>query len=144
MPFKLLRFAEKQGLVIDYWEFKYPIRAVYVPGNPPIIGLDKHLTLPELRTYLAEELSHHLISVGSGLIKPYYCYREKLYVSALEYRARRHAIQWLIPDNEFIRELRKGYEIWELAELFDVTEDAIKFKINLIKVKTAPKGGFGA
>lgn len=143
MPFKLLRFAEKQGLVVDYWEFKYPIRAVYLPGDPPVIGLDKHLSLAELRTYLAEEISHHLISTGSGIIKPYYCYREKLYISALEYRARKYAVNWLISDNEFIRALGKGFEIWELAEMFDVTEDAVKFKINLIRLKTAVQGGFG-
>ncbi|HHW39932.1 MAG TPA: ImmA/IrrE family metallo-endopeptidase [Syntrophomonadaceae bacterium] len=144
MLLKLLRFAEKQGIIVDYWEFAPPIRAVYLPGDPPVIGLDKHLTRSELRTYLAEEISHHLVSVGNGIIQPHYSYREKLYVSSLEYRARKLAVNWLLPDKEFIQAMKKGLAIWELAELFDVTEDAVKFKMNLIRLKTALEGGFGA
>lgn len=47
--------------------------------------------------------------------------------SRCEYRADKWAIKKLIPKNEMVSAMKKGYyEIWQLAEYFNVTEEFIK------------------
>jgi hypothetical protein len=53
-------------------------------------------------------------------------------VSRAEYRALRWAAQWLIPLDKLAQAFKWGiFEVWELAEYFDVTEDMVRFRLSL-------------
>ncbi len=71
MPFSLLKFADEQGIIVEYWDFEPPLEAVYwsAPGVPPVIGLSRALfsNRAHFRCVLAEELGHHFTSVGSAI-----------------------------------------------------------------------------
>lgn len=48
--------------------------------------------------------------------------------SRMEYRANKWAIKKLIPRDELEEAVKSGYtEVWQLAELFCVTEDMMRF-----------------
>lgn len=136
MDEKLVEYAVNSGITVTAWEFKEPVRALYLnmPGCTPIIGyspvLEKSTSL--FRTIFAEELGHHFTSSGNGLAHKYLSYRDRLSISKTEYRAMRWGALYLIPLDEFIKAIAEGLrEVWELAEHFDVTEEFIKFRISL-------------
>ncbi|MDK2816207.1 MAG: hypothetical protein PWR22_836 [Moorella sp. (in: firmicutes)] len=136
MPINLLKIAEREGIVIDYWDFKPPLQAVYwtEPGIPPIIGLSWTLlnNRPLFRCILAEELGHHFTTVGDAIPKTYYNYSDRLMVSRAEYRALKWAALYLMPLNKLVQAFKEGIvERWELAEYFDVTEQMVDFRLKL-------------
>lgn len=136
MPFSLLKFADEQGIIVEYWDFELPLEAVYwtVPGVPPVIGLSRALfsNRAHFRCVLAEELGHHFTSVGQAISQTSFHYRDRLVVSKVEYRAMRWAALHLMPLEKLRKAVKKGVvERWELAEYFDVTEDMIDFRVQL-------------
>lgn len=48
-----------------------------------------------------------------------------------EYRAMRWAANYLIPTDQLLLALKKGYQIWELAEYFNVDTELVKLKLEL-------------
>ncbi len=136
MPFSLLKFADEQGIIVEYWDFEPPLEAVYwsAPGVPPVIGLSRALfsNRAHFRCVLAEELGHHFTSVGSAIPQTFFHYRDRLLVSKTEYMALKWAALELIPLDKLYEAVRKGVrERWELAEHFDVTEEMIDFRVQL-------------
>jgi len=138
MPYDLFSLAEKEGITIEYWDFKPPLEAVYWknPGLPPIIGLSNSL-LKEKASYfrcvLAEELGHHFTTAGNALPQTLFHYRGRLDVNRAEYRALRWAALYLIPGNKFQQALCSYLKnTWELAEHFNITEEMMKFRLELL------------
>ena len=92
MPLELVKYAEANGIRVEYWDFAPPLEAVYwsVPeqGIPPVIGLSRSLfsNRAHFRTVLAEELGHHFTSARDGLPKTFFHYRDRLEVKREEYR----------------------------------------------------------
>jgi len=75
----------------------------------------------EERTILAHEIGH----CTQGAF--YNRYSKVDIKSRHEYRANKWAVGTLIPFDEILEALTKGYEqVWELAEYFEVTEDLVK------------------
>jgi Zn-dependent peptidase ImmA (M78 family) len=128
----LFNLAEQEGIAIEEWDFAAPVKAIYVPGNPPIIGLDKHLTLAELRTYLAEELGHHFTG-STYCMGPYVCYRDKLNVGIAERRAQIWAATYLLPEQALFRAMRHCRSILELAEEFTVLPELVSLRLELLR-----------
>jgi len=138
----LFSLAEREGIIIEWWNFKPPLEAVYwaLPDMPPVIGLANSLKdapRPYVRCILAEELGHHFTSAGYRIARTYLRYRDRLEISRTEYRALKWAAQMLIPLDKLVWAFDRGIvEVWELAEYFDVTEDMVIFRLNLPDIKT--------
>ncbi len=140
IPQALFELAEKEGIVVRWWKFVLPIQGLYYdkPGIPPLIGLDRLLMRRTrlLRCVLAEELGHHFTSAGVFVARPHLSYAKRLWVSKEEYRAMRWAAMHLISDTDLANAFRSGYsEIWELAERFDVTEEMMRFRMELLDLR---------
>ncbi|WP_084665654.1 ImmA/IrrE family metallo-endopeptidase [Thermanaeromonas toyohensis] len=138
MPMKLFALAEKEGIKIEWWDFKPPLEAVYWyrPGLPPIIGLSHTLqSAPRsyFRCVLAEEIGHFYTTIGAIHIpRTLPRYHQRTNIGIYEYRARRWAAEHLIPLPDLIRAFKEGVTYrWELAEYFDVTEEMVDFRLRL-------------
>jgi Zn-dependent peptidase ImmA (M78 family) len=141
MPQKLLEIAKREGIVIEYWDFRPPLEAVYwsAPGLPPIIGLNKPLakSTQHLRSVLAEELGHHFTTVGDRIPKTYFNRRQLLEISRAEYRAMKWGALFLIQKKALMHAIHDGKkEKWELAEHFNVTQKLIEFRLKLTDTRT--------
>lgn len=137
VPDKLFEMAERHKIKIEYWDFSPPLEAVYLqfPDLPPIIGLAKSLlgNSRHLRCVLAEELGHHFTTAGEMVPKEYYHYCQRLACSKVEYKARRWAALYLIPQKQLEFAYWQGItERWEMAEYFNVTEDVIDLRLKLL------------
>lgn len=139
MPLELVKYAEANGIRVEYWDFAPPLEAVYwsAPGLgiPPIIGLSRGLfsNRAHFRTVLAEELGHHFTSAHDGLPKTLFHYQDRLVVSREEYRALKWAANFLIPADNLREAVKKGIrEDWELAEHFEVDECLVIFRKRLL------------
>lgn len=138
MSFEMLKIVYKEGIRVEYWDFKYPLEGIYIaiPDLPPVIGISSNLfeCSPRFRCVLAEELGHHFTTVGDVLPKKYFHYRDRLTVSRAEYRALKWAAEYLVPEDKLQEAFRTGWlEKWKLAELFNVTEEMMCFRLGLPK-----------
>lgn len=91
-------------------------------GNRDFIGIDESAieNSAEERTHLAHEIGHCETGAFYEIYSPLDI-REKH-----EHKATKWAVLHCVPKNDFIRLLKKGYTIDEIAEYFGVTEDMIK------------------
>lgn len=136
MPLKLFALAEKEGIVIEWWDFQPPLEAVYWVhrGLPPVIGLAHSLSdnRARLRCVLAEELGHHFTGTTYAFPRTFFHYRGRLEISWAEYRALKWAALYLMPEKKLHQAINKGVrEKWELAEYFNVTEQIVDFRLRL-------------
>lgn len=138
MPFEMLKTAYDEGIKVVYWDFEPPMDGIYVaiPGYYPIIGISSRLfeCSPRFRCVLAEELGHHFTTIEDNLPRQFFHYRDRLSVSRAEYRALRWAAEYLIPQKQLDKALKDGSDtLWDLAELFDVTEEMMEFRMRLLR-----------
>ena len=94
------------------------------------IGMDPFRieTTAQERVHLAHELGH--CETGSF----YNVYSSLDIREKQERRADKWAVMHLVPEEEFLGALSKGVvEVWELAEIFDVTEDFIRKAAEIYK-----------
>lgn len=140
MPLELVKYAEANGIRVEYWDFAPPLEAVYWSAPrleiPPVIGLSRSLfsSRAHFRTVLAEELGHHFTSARDGLPKTFFHYKDRLEVKREEYRALKWAANFLIPRDKLREAVKKGIrEDWELAEHFEVDEELVRFRFGLLK-----------
>ncbi|MGQ9556904.1 MAG: ImmA/IrrE family metallo-endopeptidase [Desulfurispora sp.] len=136
----MFELAEKEGIVIEWWDFQPPLEAVYLAmaGMPPVIGLATSLRQAPrayLRCVLAEEIGHHFTTAGNFLPHTFFHYRQRIEISRAEYLALRWAARHLIPMDRLMQAFRQGIvECWELAGHFEVTEDLVRFRLSLPEV----------
>lgn len=89
--------------------------------------------IPRLRCVLAEELGHHQTTVGQGITEPHFSYRDRLYVLKEENKALRWAVDYLLPVERVLIAIRSGLRhLWELAEYFCVTEEMMRFRLEIL------------
>ena len=135
---EMYKIAERENIDIEWQDFIPPVRGIYwaPTGIPPVIWLDKSLEYNPrlLRCVMAEELGHHFTTTGNCLCRTYFNYRDRLGVSRAEHRALRWAAEYLIPKKNLQKASKSGNDtLWGLAELFDVTEEMMKFRLGLMK-----------
>lgn len=139
MPFQLLQLAEKEGIVVEYWELKEPLEAVYWSNEGlATIGISKSLlnNRAHYRTVLAEELGHHFTSGRNSLSKTYFHHKDRININREEYRALKWAAKYLIPGDKLYMALRKGlHEPWRLAEYFNVDESLVEIMFEHLDLK---------
>jgi len=132
----LIQFAIDSEIEVTTWDFKPPVRAIYIhlPDSKPVIAycpkLENDTCL--FRTVFSEELGHHFTSVGHALPKEYYNYADRLVISKAEYKAMRWGANFLMPISQLIYAAKEGNkEIWQIADYFTVTEEFVKFRLSL-------------
>jgi len=104
------------------------------PGLSPAIGINRSIVNNHSKyiSILGKELGHHFATVGNLIIKSKN-YSEKLIKNKQERQAKIWASNFLVSDSEFVQALNRcTVTIEEMAELFNVTEKLIKFKIDSI------------
>lgn len=115
-------YAQNNGIVVD---------AMKIPKNKSLslclcgrdfIAIDQKAmeNSAEERTHLAHELGH--CATGSF----YALKASRIVRKKAENTAIRWAVKKLIPKQQMLELLKKGYEKWDLAEYFNVTEDLIE------------------
>lgn len=137
---KMMEIAETNGINVEYHSFRKPVLGLYthIPYMPPVIGLDTMLNANRRlqRCVMAEELGHHFTSSGERIAKRHYSTQDRLSIDKTEYKALRWAANYLIPENDLLDALKEGlYEVWELADHFEVTEDMMRFRMRLFGVR---------
>lgn len=133
---KMLELACSEEIVVENFDFVQPLRGIYIcqPDKKPTIGLATSLdTLAEKRSIMAEELGHHFTSTGYCLCREFYNYSARQFTNKIEYKALRWAVNYLIPDDQFLTILSSGLsDIDAIAQYFVVTPEMILFKIKLL------------
>jgi Zn-dependent peptidase ImmA (M78 family) len=144
MPFQLMQLAEQNDIVVEYTSFQHVnIDAIYIslPDCQPVISLSKKLfnNHCHLRSVLAHEIGHYFTSTESTIITEhvYLSYCDTLEMSRTEYRAWRWAANHLIPTDTLKEIYSEDFcELWQLADFFEVDENVIKIKLDILKGAT--------
>lgn len=135
MPQELLALADAEGIIVLTWDFKPPVEALYLSIKGKHFIAIAYSVLADkryLRCVLAEELGHHFTTAWDCRPKKILRYKDRLRISKEEYKARKWAAQFLMPFHELEKAIRNGiHEVWDLADHFCVTEDMVKFRLEL-------------
>ena len=118
----LYEFAEQLNIKILSFNLPNCESLSICDGNDYYIGIDdKQIdNSANERVHIAHELGHCETGAFYNEFSPVDTTRK------CEEVAERWAIRKLIDKNKFLDMLELGYDIWELAEYFNVTEDYIK------------------
>lgn len=112
---ELLHIADQKGHSVRY-ENLPKIQSLSLEAGCCYIGIDKHLSGTQEKEHLAHELGH--CEYGG-----FYNRHSKYDIRAkAERRADKWAFSRLVPYGQLMQAVRNGVtEVWELAELFDVS-----------------------
>jgi Zn-dependent peptidase ImmA (M78 family) len=136
----LWRLVEAEGITVKYEALSHVPEKIYglylwSKALGPLIILDSSL-LHRRRLHkcvLAEEVGHHFTTARSNLLVAHTSYRLEVEMGRDERRALQWATEFLVPNEDLFRAIRKGYRsISELAEYFDVTEWFLHRKLELM------------
>ena len=118
----LLRIATENNVIVEYADIPKN-GSLSVHGKyADYVALDRTTCdcSAQERTHIAHELGHCVLGAF------YNIYSDLDVREKHEYRANKWAIEHLIPLSDLTAAVADGYrEPWELAELFDVTEELI-------------------
>lgn len=122
---ELYQIADRDNIFIADMKLRNGIRAfsaMFSDGECSVaIDYRSISSESEEVSIIAHELGH--CETGSFYTSANYLEKR----SRCEYRADKWAIKKLIPKDEMVSAISNGYsEVWQLAELFGVTEDYIK------------------
>ena len=120
---ELYDIAEKDDIIIINDKLTQCPSLSIMDGNDCTIVIDySKINSNSLhKVYIAHELGH----CETGAFYNAYNYLDLC--CRCEYKADKWAIKKLLPQEDVITALEKGYtEVWQLAEYFDVTEDLVK------------------
>lgn len=134
MPFKLLRLAEDQGIIIEYFKFQSRMEAVYMiePGYPPVICISRELpkNRAHFRSVLAHELGHHFTLHQGDAPSTFLHYSERVRSSYEEHLAMAWAAKYLMPKDKLEQALRdEVYTVKDLARRFVVDEKLVEIRL---------------
>jgi Zn-dependent peptidase ImmA (M78 family) len=132
----MMHVAKRENINIRWWNFAPPILGLYwAPHNrQPVIGLDNSLRNQQrlLRCVMAEELGHHFTSSAECKENACFNYENRLDVSMIEFKALAWAARYLVPLNQLYKTVRLGItDPPEIANIFDITEEMVYFRLIL-------------
>ena len=122
-PVDVEKIMQIEGLDLEEWQFEGRIKEVYL-GD--CIGVKKGLPSCERRELVAHALGHHFLGVGNHC---YFAIHNYLTLKKQERTAQCFAAYILVPEKLLAK--AKDMEIYELAEHFKVSEDFMKFRLEL-------------
>ena len=139
---ELFRLAEHEGIVILWRQLRPGRVGLYVAPSgdeEPVIVLDPWLEHRErwLRVVLAHELGHHFTATEGWLRL---AAKNPGIASRSEAAARRWALDFLLPDREFVRFWRRSPSLHEAADHFYVPESTVIDKLSYMQAR----GGLAA
>ena len=111
--------AAKNNIQIIDYPFEKTKACSLLNGNRYYIGINEKEfeTQAQLNAAKAHELGHCM----TGAL---YCEASPLFTQEkCEYRANRWAIRKLVPKETLISYLKKGFQMWDIAEEMDLTEE---------------------
>lgn len=112
---KLLSECEK---VVEVRERNMISDGLYCDGH---IWINKDMTSARKACILAEEIGHHMTSVGDIIDQTDIRNRKQ------EHKARRWAFKTLVPLDDINRAIEHGHsELWEMAEYLEVDEGFLR------------------
>lgn len=121
--YEIYDFADKKGIIVESFGLKHlPCFSIMDNDSDCFIAIDPMQLDSESdeKVKLAHELGH---CEKGAFYNRYSPFSSK---SQCEYRADKWAIEKLLPKDELEEAAKKGMQIWELAEHFEVTEEFIK------------------
>ena len=118
----LYLYADRNNIVVEHFKIPKNKSLSVRIHNKDFIAIDESAMTnsAEERTHLAHELGHCLTGAFYEIASPLQI-RGKA-----EKKAESWAIKKCVPKQRFIKLLKDGYEVWEIAEYFGVTEDFVK------------------
>lgn len=122
-PVDVERIMQTEGLDLEEWQFEGRIKEAYL-GD--CIGVKKGLPACERRELVAHALGHHFLGVGNHC---YFATHNYLTLKKQERTAQCFAAYVLVPEK--LLEKARDMDIYELAEHFKVTDDFIRFRLEL-------------
>lgn len=131
----LFEICQQQNLDVEYNYLGTNLRGLYI-RHPrlyrPLIVLHDSLITNErlLRCVLAEEIGHHFTGAGNYMIG--YNASTRIWLDKAEYLAVKWAVNFLVPEDKFILKVGR-YPLWELADIFYVTHDFIRWQANRLR-----------
>ena len=111
--------ALKNNIAIIEYPFESFKACSLEQNNKCFIGINEKAfeSQAQRNTAKAHELGHCMTGA-------FYCESSPLFTQEkCEYRANRWAIRKLIPKKTLIEYLKKGYQMWDIAEELEVTEE---------------------
>lgn len=102
--------------------------AISINGREAIV-LDKSKL--RNRTHELTVLSHEFCHLKTGAL--YKMDAPKIIRDKCEYKANKMMVRMLIPVDEFKSLLRRGYDKWEIAEIFEVDESVIDLAVDIYR-----------
>ncbi len=86
------------------------------------------------RTVLAEEIGHHMTTIGDITPRKYMCYRDRLTIDKQELKAIRWAADFLIPTRSLLGNIRenKTASLLQLEDHFMVTQELLMQKLEFM------------
>jgi Zn-dependent peptidase ImmA (M78 family) len=132
MPYELIKVATQNNIRVEFWNFDWPLEAIYYDEKRPWILLSKELfsDRAHFRSVLAEELGHHFTSAGDRIIRADADYQDVLEIGRQEYRAKVWAARFLMSVEDLERAFCRGLKHdWELAEYFCVDKQLINVRM---------------
>lgn len=141
---ELYDLAESHGIKIERCPLNPVLDAVYIKEETchPVIAISSTIAedTPQYRTVLAHELGHHFTTAGSDFPRQMYSYASRVNVGRSEYRANKWAANYLIPTDSLAAAIESGVgTTWELAEMFQVTEEMMMFRLTMASKVYKPR-----
>jgi Zn-dependent peptidase ImmA (M78 family) len=123
----IISILEEEGINLEWLNLKnFSGLYVRIDNQDIIIINDKLKTFKEIKAALIHELGHYF----TGTV--YFYNMDKYYIAKCEYKALKWESMFLMPKEEIKKAIKKGItEIWELSEYFDVSDDMVRFRLNL-------------
>lgn len=138
MPDKLFALAEKENILVGFFDLPWGILGAYyyIEPDPPVILLHKEIRDNRrlLRCIFAEELGHYFTTMHDLLA---FARTHKHAATKYENIAQWWATQYLVPLNRLKEAVSSGVTTtYDLAEYFDVTERFMGTSLRLYREKS--------
>lgn len=129
--------ATHQRISVAWRSLPLPVRGLYFRSMVfPIVILHNAMTPIEEKCVFTEELGHHFLSVGN-YVGPVYSLVDRMMVNKEERRVMRWVTDRLINDREFVKLVRKGVTVHDMAEHFEVTTRLVRAKYEFMRLSLA-------
>lgn len=126
-PINIDEIVKCQGLNLDDWGFVGRVKEAYLGDS---IAIKNTVDLKKRRELIAHALGHHFLHTGNHL---YFEEHDQFVAFKQEYEAQCFAAEVLMP-KALLTPIR-NWTIHELSNHFSVTEELVRFRLEILKGK---------
>lgn len=124
-PINIDKIIECEGINLDDWRFAGRIKEAYLGDS---IGIKNTVNPRKKRELIAHALGHHFLHTGNYL---YFKTHDQFIPFKQEYEAQCFAAELLMP--KLLFNPRKHLPFEDLADFFSVTEEFVKFRLEILR-----------